>query len=87
MFFFSREREKESQRMELWVKVENLAAKKPEYEVIKAKNPETNNMLTSPDGDEEVNLENLEQQATEVRTKTLKLKTVLIIPQFSKSNE
>lgn len=63
-----RERERENQRMELWIRVESLAAKKPEYEIIKAKNPDVNNLITSPDGDEEVTLDNLDHQAQEVRS-------------------
>ena len=54
--------------MELWIRVESLAAKKPEYEIIKSKNPEITSVITSPDPDDEVNLDNLEQQATEVKT-------------------
>ncbi|XP_063905338.1 serine/threonine-protein phosphatase 2A 56 kDa regulatory subunit gamma isoform isoform X5 [Zophobas morio] len=60
-----KERERENQRMELWIRVESLAAKKPEYEIIKSKNPEITSVITSPDPDDEVNLDNLEQQATE----------------------
>ncbi|XP_063905336.1 serine/threonine-protein phosphatase 2A 56 kDa regulatory subunit gamma isoform isoform X2 [Zophobas morio] len=62
-----KERERENQRMELWIRVESLAAKKPEYEIIKSKNPEITSVITSPDPDDEVNLDNLEQQATEAK--------------------
>jgi serine/threonine-protein phosphatase 2A regulatory subunit B' len=54
--------------MELWIRVESLAAKKPEYEIIKAKNPEINSsVISSPDPDDEINLDNLEQQAQEIK--------------------
>jgi serine/threonine-protein phosphatase 2A regulatory subunit B' len=63
-----KERERENQRMELWIRVESLAAKKPEYEIIKAKNPEINSsVISSPDPDDEINLDNLEQQAQEIK--------------------
>ncbi|XP_064211900.1 serine/threonine-protein phosphatase 2A 56 kDa regulatory subunit gamma isoform isoform X5 [Tribolium castaneum] len=61
-----KERERENQRMELWIRVESLAAQKPEYELIKAQNPEIKSIITSPDPDDEVTLDNIEQQAQEV---------------------
>lgn len=48
------------------MKVENLASRKPEYEVIKSRNAEINNVIGSPDADDEVNLDNLETEAQEV---------------------
>ncbi|CAH0550067.1 unnamed protein product [Brassicogethes aeneus] len=56
------ERERQHQRQELWVRVENLAARRPEYETIKSRNPDINNVITSPDLDDDVNLDNLEQE-------------------------
>lgn len=70
---YCREREKQHQREELWSKVESLAARSPAYELIKAQsNPEINNIATSPEQDEEVNLDNLEQEAQEVSTHIIK---------------
>lgn len=64
---YCREREKQHQREELWTKVESLAARSPAYELIRAhSNPEINNVATSPEQDEEVNLDNFEQEAQEV---------------------
>ncbi|XP_044263480.1 serine/threonine-protein phosphatase 2A 56 kDa regulatory subunit gamma isoform isoform X5 [Tribolium madens] len=60
-----KERERENQRMELWIRVESLAAQKPEYELIKTQNPEIKSIITSPDPDDEVTLDNIEQQAQE----------------------
>ncbi|XP_044263476.1 serine/threonine-protein phosphatase 2A 56 kDa regulatory subunit gamma isoform isoform X1 [Tribolium madens] len=62
-----KERERENQRMELWIRVESLAAQKPEYELIKTQNPEIKSIITSPDPDDEVTLDNIEQQAQETK--------------------
>lgn len=48
------------------MKVETLASRRPEYEGIKSRNAEINNMVGSPDPDDEVNLDNLETEAQEV---------------------
>lgn len=65
---FSRERERQNQRQELWGRVENLAASRPEYEHLRneLQNLNINNVITSPDQDDEVHLENMEQEAIDV---------------------
>lgn len=64
-----REREKQHQREELWSKVESLAARSPAYDLVRAQsNPELNNIATSPEQDDEIILDNLEQEAHEVST-------------------
>ncbi|KAJ8941364.1 hypothetical protein NQ314_010427, partial [Rhamnusium bicolor] len=61
------ERERQHQRQELWVKVETLASRRPEYEIVKSRNAEINNVIGSPDPDEEVNLDILETETGEVK--------------------
>lgn len=65
-----REQERQNQRQELWDRVHNLAKNSPEYEIIikqLSASAECNNVITSPEGDDEVNLDNLEQEALQVR--------------------
>jgi len=52
----------------LWDRVHNLAKNSPEYELIikQLASAECNNVITSPEGDDEVNLDNLEQEALQV---------------------
>lgn len=63
-----REQERQNQRQELWDRVHNLAKNSPEYELIikQLASAECNNVITSPEGDDEVNLDNLEQEALQV---------------------
>lgn len=61
-----RERERQHQREELWNRVENLAARSPGYELIQKLANEFNNVPNSPEQDEDINLDNLEQEAQEV---------------------
>ncbi|XP_045469737.1 serine/threonine-protein phosphatase 2A 56 kDa regulatory subunit gamma isoform-like isoform X2 [Harmonia axyridis] len=60
-----KERERQHQRQELWGRVENLAASRPEFEQLRneLENMNINNVITSPDQDDEVHLENMEQEA------------------------
>ncbi|CAH1111304.1 unnamed protein product [Psylliodes chrysocephalus] len=53
-----KEKEREHQRQELWNKVEILASSRPEYDGPRNFNM-MNNMITSPENDEEFNLDNL----------------------------
>ncbi|XP_044746416.1 serine/threonine-protein phosphatase 2A 56 kDa regulatory subunit gamma isoform-like isoform X1 [Coccinella septempunctata] len=64
-----KERERQHQRQELWGRVENLAASRPEYEQLRneLQNLNINNVITSPDQDDEVHLENMEQEAIDVK--------------------
>ncbi|CAH1126682.1 unnamed protein product [Ceutorhynchus assimilis] len=63
-----REKEKQNQRQELWERVNNLAKSSADYELIyKQHANEFNNVITSPEGEDEVNLENLETEALEVK--------------------
>ncbi|XP_019869337.2 serine/threonine-protein phosphatase 2A 56 kDa regulatory subunit gamma isoform isoform X2 [Aethina tumida] len=66
-----REKERQHHRQELWVRVESLAARRPEYEIIRSTNPQSinNMMITSPDQDDEIttSLDNLEHEANEVK--------------------
>lgn len=66
--FFFRERERQHQRQELWGRVENLAASRPEYDHLRneLQNLNINNVITSPDQDDDVHLENIEQEAIDV---------------------
>lgn len=53
--------------MELWYRVESLAAQRPEYDVIKTKHPEMVGFITSPENDDgEVTFDNIEQDSKEV---------------------
>lgn len=66
-FFCGRERDRQNQRLELWYRVESLAAQRPEYEVIKSKHPEMIGFINSPEpADDEVTFENIEHEAQEV---------------------
>ncbi|KAJ8980169.1 hypothetical protein NQ317_011413 [Molorchus minor] len=61
-----REKERQHQRQELWVKVETLASRKPEYEIIKRRSAELNNsLICSPDPDDTINLDNIETESQE----------------------
>ncbi|XP_074027328.1 protein phosphatase regulatory B subunit well-rounded isoform X3 [Leptinotarsa decemlineata] len=62
-----KEREREHLRQELWSKVEILASRKPEYEIVHSRNCNINDMITSPDPDDEISLDNLDKEALEVR--------------------
>ncbi|XP_045469739.1 serine/threonine-protein phosphatase 2A 56 kDa regulatory subunit gamma isoform-like isoform X4 [Harmonia axyridis] len=64
-----KERERQHQRQELWGRVENLAASRPEFEQLRneLENMNINNVITSPDQDDEVHLENMEQEAIDVK--------------------
>ncbi|CAG9813207.1 unnamed protein product [Phaedon cochleariae] len=62
-----KEREREHQRQELWNKVETLASRKPEYEILNARNHNISHMLTSPDADEEINLDNIDVKTEDVK--------------------
>lgn len=47
--------------------MENLASRSPSYEIMKMKNEfELNNITNSPDQDDEISLDKLEQEAQEV---------------------
>ncbi|XP_066249661.1 serine/threonine-protein phosphatase 2A 56 kDa regulatory subunit gamma isoform isoform X2 [Euwallacea similis] len=63
-----REKERESQRLELWERVRILARSSSEYDnIIKQMSAsDFNNVIASPEGDDDVNLDNLEQEALEV---------------------
>lgn len=66
MLIFFREREREHHRQELWNKVETLASRRPEYEVMSRNNiNNSNNIIGSPD-DEEVNLDNIDAESQDV---------------------
>ncbi|XP_030764638.1 serine/threonine-protein phosphatase 2A 56 kDa regulatory subunit gamma isoform-like isoform X2 [Sitophilus oryzae] len=63
-----REKERQNQRLELWGRVESLAMCQSEYDVIRQKNiGDCNNVITSPEVEDDVNLDNLEQEALEVK--------------------
>lgn len=68
-----RERERQHRREELWNKVESLAAKSPSYDMIKVQSSECNNDALSPEQDDEVILDNLEQEAQEVPIGQIKI--------------
>lgn len=66
-----KERDRQNQRQELWYRVESMAQRKPEYELIIKSQESFTSVITSPDVDGgEVNLDNLEQQADEVKKGT-----------------
>lgn len=65
IYLFFREKEREHQRQELWNKVEILASSRPEYDGPRNFNM-MNNMITSPENDEEFNLDNLKIDDPEV---------------------
>ncbi|XP_074027329.1 protein phosphatase regulatory B subunit well-rounded isoform X4 [Leptinotarsa decemlineata] len=62
-----KEREREHLRQELWSKVEILASRKPEYEIVHSRNCNINDMITSPDPDDEISLDNLDKEALEIK--------------------
>ncbi|KAK9886250.1 hypothetical protein WA026_015763 [Henosepilachna vigintioctopunctata] len=64
-----KERERQHHRQELWGRVENLAASRPEYEQLKneLQNLSINNIIPSSEQDDEVHLENIEQEAIDVK--------------------
>ncbi|KAG5890190.1 hypothetical protein JTB14_010653 [Gonioctena quinquepunctata] len=62
-----KEREREHLRQELWNKVESLASRRPEYEILNSRNCNISDMITSPDPDEEINLDNLDAEALEIK--------------------
>lgn len=67
IYFFYRERERQYEREKFWNHLENLASRSPSYEIMKMKNDvEMNNITNSPDQDDEINLDKLEQEAQEV---------------------
>lgn len=64
--FYRRERERQNQREELWLRVESLAARNPSYETLKYHCIEYSSLTTSPEQEEDLNLDNFEQEAQEV---------------------
>ncbi|XP_022913960.1 serine/threonine-protein phosphatase 2A 56 kDa regulatory subunit gamma isoform isoform X4 [Onthophagus taurus] len=66
-----RERERQYERERFWNKLEDLAANSPDYEVLKMKevdNEDINNVACSPNDDEEIcSLAKIEQEAQEAR--------------------
>nr|CAI5852753.1 unnamed protein product [Callosobruchus analis] len=58
-----KERERESHRQELWNRVENLASRRPEYEVIQRNN--SSNMLANPEEDD-VRMERIDTESPDV---------------------
>ncbi|XP_060536591.1 serine/threonine-protein phosphatase 2A 56 kDa regulatory subunit gamma isoform isoform X1 [Cylas formicarius] len=63
-----KERERQNQRMELWCKVESLAMSRPEFELLRGRMfLDISSVIASPEFEEDVNLENLEQEAIEAK--------------------
>ncbi|KAK9736845.1 Protein phosphatase 2A regulatory B subunit (B56 family) [Popillia japonica] len=63
-----KERERQYEREKFWSHLENLASRSPSYEIMKMKNEfELNNITNSPDQDDEISLDKLEQEAQEAR--------------------
>nr|CAH7738263.1 unnamed protein product [Callosobruchus chinensis] len=58
-----KERERESHRQELWNRVENLASRRPEYEVIQRNN--SSNMLASPEEDD-IRMERIDTESPDI---------------------
>ncbi|XP_050504517.1 serine/threonine-protein phosphatase 2A 56 kDa regulatory subunit gamma isoform isoform X7 [Diabrotica virgifera virgifera] len=64
-----KEKEREHQRQELWNKVEVLASRKPEYDSVTRNYNLINNIITSPENDDELNLSCLKDEDLEVSRK------------------
>lgn len=62
-----KEQERRHRRQELWCKVETLAASRPEYHLVPRSKVDVNSIVTSPDQEEEIHLENMDQKAFEVK--------------------
>ncbi|CAH1279840.1 unnamed protein product [Diabrotica balteata] len=60
-----KEKEREHQRQELWNKVEVLASRKPEYDSVTRNYNLINNIITSPENDDELNLSCLKDEDLE----------------------
>ncbi|XP_056634478.1 serine/threonine-protein phosphatase 2A 56 kDa regulatory subunit gamma isoform-like isoform X3 [Diorhabda sublineata] len=60
-----KEKEREHQRQELWNKVEVLASRKPEYDSVSRNYNLINSILTSPENDEDLNINNLKDEDPE----------------------
>lgn len=61
-----RENERQHQRIELWNRVENMAARSPGYDLLIGQTINVNNISNSPDQDEELTLEIFEKETLEV---------------------
>ncbi|XP_076268283.1 serine/threonine-protein phosphatase 2A 56 kDa regulatory subunit gamma isoform-like isoform X4 [Rhynchophorus ferrugineus] len=63
-----KEKERQNHRLEQWDRVESLAMCRPEYQIVLQKTGgDCNNLITSPEGEDDVNLDNLEQEALEAK--------------------